>query len=214
MEFQKADFDGEIPEHLADGFSYLLFLFNQRIGAGLVGTGPLNLNKAVTDHYLGMMKDAATLRTYMELEILIDFFGYACGHDPFSDIVIISPPSERFQKSLRFGFMQHSMQRIAAHNYVEKGEPPSLKKLGEALHTLMVKKELIKLVNEPVPRWRFEFPDLTPLRDLLKNPGYFGEEASWLTAVAKDLFVDAKQLENFEIAGQKTRSGLINVSRE
>lgn len=202
-EFQKLEFEGFTPEELAEGFSYLLFLYSNRVGLARADIGELNLKHVTTDHYFELIKDALLVRRYARCEILLDYFGYSCSFDSTRRSALLNAPSPRFAKALCHGFVHSFHQRIALADKIDTHDVESIRNTGKALNNLLTSRGLIKLKDRPVRRWVVEFPGPDGLRTLLHPHKYFAEELSWVSQLGKDLFVSIKELEDFTIDGLK-----------
>jgi len=195
------DFEGYIPETLAEGYSYLLFQYSQRVGANTADLGGIDPERIRKEEYFQLIKDATSIRQFWAWEFLVDYFGYRCRCDD-DGIFRIEAPNSEFQKALRWGFIATSIQTTNFLAKADNEKAMSLRATGHALLKVMQAKGLVQKRENP-HRWAFDFPGAEKLREFVKSEKYFREELTGLSQGAKELFVSIPTLENFEIGGVK-----------
>jgi hypothetical protein len=206
------DVIGLDPEDLAEGFSLLLYLYTEKLHFAFSDPGPINLDAALKNTYLDLLKTAIALRKFNRWEILIDYFDYRCTYDTASNSLLINAPSVEFAKSFRWGYIHHFQQQVAMARQFVQDKAASLKTYGTKLRDLMEQKNLIERKYEPIERWVFAFPDTDIIHKVIPADEFFEEEVAWLMSLSKDLFVPFEELLRIEVLGIQL-SSLVRAHR-
>ncbi len=197
---------GLIPESLADGFSYLMYLYASRIGQARGGTEGVDPRCMSTNLYLDLVSGAHALSNYGQWEFLISHFGYVCEFDKESDSVHINAPTHDFAKSLRLGYVSTFIQRLALARTIESQDAMSLDEAGAKLSKSLQKEGLIVMRENPVRRWTFALPEVDKLKELVRSDKLFKEEVDNVMSLSKDLLSTPAEIESFSIRGVKMHS--------
>lgn len=162
-------------ETLAEGFSFLWSHAHRRFGITDLTASLFNTRGICSGRYFEILKQAAELRQFTAVEVLVSSFSYRCTIDENGNVTV-SPPSPEIEKGIRFGYIDNEMQRNRLRIESDKLGAASLKELGQILHTVMTKANLIRLMDTPIPRVRFEYPLNPKLLKALSDVGYATEE--------------------------------------
>ena len=162
-------------ETLAEGFSFLWSHAHRRFGITELTAGLSDTRGICSGRYFEILKRATDLRRFTEVEVLVSSFNYRCTMYENGEVAV-SPPSPEVEKGIRFGYIDNEMQRNRLRIESEKHGAASLKELGQILHSAMTEADLIRLVDTPIARVRFEYPLNPKLLKALSDVGYVKEE--------------------------------------
>jgi hypothetical protein len=200
-EFGTLQTGGLISEEMADGLSYLVYLYASRVGQARGAFGGIDPRCVTTDKYLKLIVDAHTLSEYGQWEFLVGHFGYRCGFDASTKTLRIDAPTRDFAKSLRLGYVSTFVQRLAMADRSDAEKMVSLRDVGTRLSEVLEKLDLITLKEEPVRRWVFGIPEVDPLQKLLQDERLFREEFENLERLSRELISSSEEIESFSING-------------
>lgn len=211
-EFGTLTVAGLIPELLADGFSYLMYLYATRIGQARGGTEGVDPRCVSTKLYLDLISGAHALSNYGQWEFLISHFGYVCEFDEEANSVHINAPTHDFAKSLRLGYVSTFIQRMALTQTIESEDAMSLEEAGSKLSKVLQKEGFIVMKENPVRRWTFALPEVDKLQELVRSDKLFKEEVDNLMSLSKELLSTPAEIEAFSIRGV-TMHSLLRAQR-
>ena len=116
-------------EALAESASYLVHQFDKELGVKPNHLALLDEEALARGSYHRVIVDGCKIRAYLDAEILVDAFNFACRRTKRA--VRIEPPNADFEKSIRLGYIQQEQADIrgvfARHRAVCRGcavDPP------------------------------------------------------------------------------------------
>jgi len=111
--------------------------------------------------------------------------------------------------SIRLGFIQNEQtawnQRIERIIAVNQGQL-SLYKAADLFFDRF-RDRIVKLIEEPMKRYIFHYPDIPPFRAFFKEDGLLVEEQLYLKEVLASELVTLEEFKDFEIRNGITRFG-------
>ena len=105
--------------------------------------------------------------------MLVDHFGYTVTQN--SNNVLVKAPYERFEMSLRLGYVRHSIQDLAVSldSFLElKAEALSMYDFAKRYYEEF-KESTFRVVDKPLKRVVMQLPNAQPLVDILGNRSVF-----------------------------------------
>ena len=121
--------------------------------------------------YYKLLVKACKIRAFLEAEIFLDSFDYRStmhGH-----VVRVEPPYPELEMSIRLGLIQNEQaswrQRIERIAAINQGQP-SLYKAADLFYERYCDR-IVKLLEEPIRRYVFLFPDIPPFRAFFNEDG-------------------------------------------
>jgi hypothetical protein len=93
----------EWAEGLADGFSFLYYLFARRFPPEVTVLGITKSEGVLEGECLDLLHAAKTVRESREWEILVERFGYRCSRRGTK--IIVESPDANLEKSIRLGYI-------------------------------------------------------------------------------------------------------------
>ena len=112
--------------------------------------------------YHKLLAKACKIRAFLAAEIFVDAFDYRCALR--ADVVRVEPPYPELEMSIRLGFIQNEQvswsQRIERIIAVNQGQL-SLYKAADLFYDRF-RDRIVKLVEEPMKRYVFHYPDIPP----------------------------------------------------
>ncbi len=162
-------------ENLAEGFSFLWSHAYHRFGITELNASLWDTGGICRGRYYEILKRAAALRQFTAVEVLVNSFNYRCTKNE-NGVLTVSPPSPEVEKGIRLGYIDNEMQRNRLKIESEQLGAATIKELGQTLHSVMTRKGLIRLMDTPIARVRFEYPLIPELLNALSDVGYAKEE--------------------------------------
>jgi len=199
------------PGRLADGFSTVLAIYADRFGP-LRANVVIDAKAAAEGAYLQWLVSGAKIAAFREWEVLVDRMGYRITAETESSTFRLSAPSLEFQRAVDLGFIHAYAQRALKAQTVREGEAESFTEFGRSVVDEEWCRHFVKLVKDPVPRYRFEFP--VEMIRLIKEIGeLMREERAALEVASWDLLASVEDLLDFELTDSVTMRDLFYVSR-
>jgi hypothetical protein len=199
-------------EDLAEGFSYLYYRYAEAFGISDLDLAFLDTQKVVKDVYQSLIVHAISIRRYREWEILVDSFGFLCAFDAATFTLRITAPSEDLEKSIRLGFIEAEMSRVAIDRDPELDGAVALRAAGEEMSKRLAS-VAVELVKEPEPRYVFRIPTIGAFREFISQDALFREEASALYIGLTDYQAGVEQVMDFEVVDDVTLRDLVKAQR-
>ena len=197
---------GLSAEDFAEGCSYLLALHTETIGATSDGLQPYNEAAAAAGYYHESLVTSYRIRRYYQFEMRVDDHDYRATHA--ARTLTITPPSEKFEKALRFGYINIKQQ---IHNS-QKGAADLKIVSYRDVAAYFLQKDLITYVPEPIPRIVMRFPIVPEFLEHFEKH-LFQEEVGLLDLEGRDLFVRPELLEREQVFQSLTIGDLLKVWR-
>jgi hypothetical protein len=198
-------------EDLAEGFSYLFFLYTQSLGFDASSMRGLNTDAVIRGEYLPPLIDATRIRMHREWEILVDAFDFECRFDSAIQVLTITPRDLDLEKSIRLGFLQSGQREAIALAEQDKEAGMLMRDVGVSMPA-SVRNSMVIRADRPYPRLILRVPE-EPIRKLLRDGGYFREEVAHLAVTLSDHLVGFDDLMNFELSPGTTVKELLLVQR-
>lgn len=149
-------------EEIAESYSYILFLMKSTFGNvehKFIYTDA-SCWERLDSNYLPLLKDAAKLRFYIEVETQVDSMPYDVKR--IEDVIQVFSTDEVFEKSISIGYIQSELQQQIkveqiAKSYPEQSAMHSVETIvNEALQRGLG--ELVQLKRTPLERYIFNMP--------------------------------------------------------
>jgi hypothetical protein len=198
-------------EHLAEGFSSLLALYGNEIGE-LTHNPAINERGLLDGFYLGALISAAHVSAFREWEFQIDRQGYRLVATGTPGEYRLTHPSPEFHRSVQLGFIQVFQQRVIKTFDWLEDEGKSFHDYAPKLMKEMEEAGLIRLLEQPTARYRFDFPE--EILQLTASVGeLFLEERLALLGASRDLLTSPQEILDFKIQEGLTFRDLFQVAR-
>jgi hypothetical protein len=197
-------------EELAGGLSTVLSIYGNEIGS-LKSNSQINNFRLLDDALSQILISGANIAEFRSWEIEIDRHGYSLQEIVPGKKYELKPPSMEYLRSVELGYIETNVQRrVRGQEQMERGGK-SLLQLATQVSQAMDKAGLIPLVDDPIPRYRFNIPgkilaeltSLEPLEDEIIN----------FNLAAQDLLTPADDLMEREIGPDLTFRDLFMFAR-
>jgi len=200
-------------EDLAEAGSYIIHCFDAEIGLRDDHFNFMDEPGLIAGLYHKLLAKACKIRAFLAAEIFVDAFDYRCALR--ADVVRVEPPYPELEMSIRLGFIQNEQvswsQRIERIIAVNQGQL-SLYKAADLFYDRF-RDRIVKLVEEPMKRYVFHYPDIPPFRAFFSEDGLLVEERLHLKEVLESELVTLEELKDFEIRKGITVLDLLKVYR-
>jgi len=198
-------------EELAGGLSSLLALYGNEFGP-LTQCPAINEQGLLAGHYLAVLISASHLAAFRDWEFQVDRQGYRLVPTGHPNAYRLVHPSPEFHRSVELGFIQTSQQRrIKTLEWAREGGK-SFHDFAPKLMAGMEDAGLIRLIEKPTARFRFDFP-LEILQLTAGVQELFIEETINLAGASRDLLTPPQELLDFTLDEHLTFRDLFLVSR-
>jgi hypothetical protein len=204
------------PEEMAEAFSYLLRLFHREIGLMRRHFGLLDSEAGYSPFYLELLQDAGKVCNYLEAEVLVEAFPYTAIRS--GNGVRITSIDPTLEMSIRLGYVQSEMQGhirhqqlFAAHQATETA-PLSITRFAEKFFNELGDK-VFELVQDPVPRYRLQFPFIEERRHFFGDDHAFLEDLSSIKMLGTEDYVESDQVVYSVVVGTIRVIDLLKVQR-
>ncbi|MEW6175591.1 MAG: hypothetical protein AB1588_07840 [Pseudomonadota bacterium] len=159
-----------------------------------------------------MLLAANRLNELREAEILLDCFPYHAEKAPGG--IRISAIEDRFEQSVRLGYIQADMQKHVRH-MTEQRDADVIQSLHDHAKEFYrhLGPYLVKRNREPLDRYVLKIPLVPSFTDLINDPRLFREELGYLLGMAIDAFNEMEWLETKEVAPNITVRDLMKAQR-
>src|SRR5258708_11687155 len=166
----------------------------------------------VTSNNLEMLiKAAYRIKAYKDIEISIEFLGYACRIN--DNVLVVEHKDEEIFKSMELSNIISHGQQETDNYYLQLriANNPSLSELAKFIHHEL--KEVVRYIEEPFARYTLVFPvDL--IKEICKEEiGYFKEEYQTIAHLTDQLFIPVTEMKDYEIKKGFTLYDLIILNR-
>ena len=200
-------------EDLAEAGSYIIHCFDAEIGLRDDHFNFMDEPGLIAGLYHKLLVKACKIRAFLAAEIFVDAFDYRCALR--ADVVRVEPPYPELEMSIRLGFIQNEQvswsQRIERIIAVNQGQL-SLYKAADLFYDRF-RDRIVKLVEEPMKRYVFHYPDIPPFRAFFSEYGLLVEERLHLKEVLESELVTLEELKDFEIRKGITVLDLLKIYR-
>ena len=202
-------FRGEISEAI----SYILYMYDDIFGIDNDCFVNMNEDAVLKFFHEDIVVVACKIKKYQEFEIDIDYFNYTCLDE--NGLIVITPPSDNFEKALQHGYVFNEIQ---SYNLFFSESPKWVDKALsiEGLVSNLYEKfsdVLIERKTEPVERFIFKLPVIEALTEMLNEEKFFFEEIMILTDSSKELFTNFDIICEFKIYNNLTFFDLLKIHR-
>jgi hypothetical protein len=194
------------PEMLADGFSALLALYFDECGP-LRGNVLIDCEAAVAGEYYDYLLVGSHLAEFRAWEFLVDRFGYYLEATSSAGHFRLCPVSDDFHRALEYGYIQDGMQRIARSYLWHDSEAKSFVEIGQHFA-----ERCMVFVEEPRPRFRFEFPDFL-FEQAAWVREFTQEEQKTISWACREMSISPEDLFSFDFGNGVTINDLFRFAR-
>lgn len=199
-------------ENVCSAISFLIYFYTEKIKDKEVDINFVAEEYITSGDIQKLIMPVCYLLDFKEFEVLIDHFGYYCEkHDKK---LIIKPPFEDFEKSIRLGYIKTDLQQI--NDKIDTHDAVSFEEFVDEIN----KKspfQFVKLIDtHNYSRYRLEIPE--PFYDLLierfiKPDALFKEEIRYLSSIFKEQLLNLDDLEKIQIRDDLTLSEFMKIRR-
>lgn len=149
-------------EEIAESYSYILFLMKSifvHVEHKFIYTDASCWDR-LDSNYLPLLRDAAKLRRYIEVEIQVDGMPYEV--ERAGDVIQVFSTEEVLEKSIRIGYIQAELQQRIKVEQIAKDYPEESAK--HSVQTIVNRAlqhglgELVQLKRTPLERYIFNMP--------------------------------------------------------
>ena len=164
-------------------------------------------------YYLAKLRDFSKIIFFKECEVLVDHFGYTVTQN--GNNVLVKAPYERFEMSLRLGYVKHSIQDVAVSldSFSElKAEALSMYDFAKRYYEKF-KESTFRIVDKPLKRVVMQLPNAQPLVDILGNRSVFLEEGMIIKQIEKSFFINFGQIDKIAIYKSLSLFDIIKMQR-
>ena len=200
-------------EALAESASYLIHQFDNELGVKPNHFALLDEEALARGSYHRIIVDGCKIRAYLDAEILVDAFNFACRRTKRA--VRIAPPNAEFEKSIRLGYIQQEQADIrdvfARHRAVRRGAP-SIHQLANEFYDRF-QKSIVQTLTKPIQRYAFVFPNTPEFTAFFRHDGLFVEEMGFLNDVMESELATWEEVRRFEIEDGVLLLDFVKVTR-
>jgi hypothetical protein len=200
-------------EDLAEAGSYIIHCFDAEIGLRDEHFNFMDEPGLIAGLYHKLVVKACKIRAFLAAEIFVDAFDYRCTLR--GDVVRVEPPYPELEMSIRLGFIQTEQvswrQRIERIIAINQGQQ-SLYKAADLFYDRF-RDQIVKVVEEPIKRYVFGYPDMPRFRAFFNQDNLFVEERQYLREVLQSELVTLEELKRFEIRRGITVLDLLKIYR-
>lgn len=159
-----------------------------------------------------MLLAANRLNELREAEILLDCFPYQAEKVPGG--ILISATEDRFEQSVRLGYIQTDMQQRVRH-MAEQRDADVIQSLRDHAKEFYshLSNYLIRRTREPLDRYVLKIPLAPFFTDVINDPRLYREELGYLLSMAIDAFNEMEWLETKNVAPSITVRDLMKAQR-
>lgn len=193
-------------EKLASAFSYYYALLVEKDAPKPRDLGFIFERKIRVDYYLSVLTDLAKIVSYKEAEFLVEIFSYRAVRD--RTVVDINPSDDRFEMSVRWGYIYSEEQQKADSHHLRNLQLPSLREGG-----VLLAKEIFEVKREPVERIVMNLPMIDSFVEMIKGDLLHREDLIALKRVERELFITPAAVKSTPIWGSITLFDLIKFQR-
>jgi len=199
------------PEELADGFSYLYYLYAEHIGLSVEVLAHIDTRGVYDGRHLRMLQAASELRRYREWEIQVDMGTHRCerGAAGFQITVL----DERNEKALRLSYIQTSTAKDREKINAEKREGATLQELADRMYRVMVRGGAFRFLEHPIPRVTLSLTEDPKFWEILRENDLFKEEGAYFANAMQSYLTSYERLVGFRFPGGVTAGDLMKVMR-
>ena len=159
-----------------------------------------------------MLLAANRINELRDAEVMLDCFPYVAEKVP--EGVRISAIEDRFEQSVKLGYIQVDMQQRVRHAE-EQREADVIKGIRDHAREFyrQLGSQLIQRKRQPLDRYIMKIPLLPAFIDLINDPRLYREELGYLSSMATDAFNQMEWLETREVAKNITVRDIIKAQR-
>lgn len=185
-------------EEIACAFSLFFYLSKEKSKLNAKHIGSINIKGIRDNHFLKKLADFYKIVDFRENEILVDYFGYRAVRQ--NNSVIIKAPDARLEMSICWGYISHQNQHIAdsLEPLLEEDNLDKVYLIKFARDLAIERKdEFFSIAEHPSKRIIMRFPSykfLDELAKFIRSNQLFGEEIIRISLIAKELFIDIRQI--------------------
>lgn len=199
------------PEHLAEGLSTILAIYEERFGR-LRDNTAIDARAAARGDYVRFLLSASRLAQFRAWELLVDRLDYGVVPVPGTGVFRVGASSFEFHRAVEMGFTHSTIQRATKPAEAVHPGARSFVAFGREFTTDGRGDQLVKRVDTPVPRYRLELP--AEVLSSLKHVGeLMGEEQLALAGACHDLVATTEEVLGFELDNGVRMRDFFLVSR-
>ncbi|MEA5260741.1 hypothetical protein VB264_23280 [Arcicella aquatica] len=207
----------QTKEELSEAISYLIYKYTT-----IFQDDPIQflieMNYLESEEFENLVVSICTFIDIREKEINIDYFGYRCIFE--KGRLIIKPPFEDFEKSLRLGYIRTDIQYLNDMMYNARIQEDSGGLLFQHFIEELINKSSIKFIhlNHTLNSTRYSFviPEIVHekiLVDFLGTDRLFIDEVNYLRYLYKEQQLDFESLNQIKIKENLTLYEFIRIKR-
>ena len=181
----------EWAEALADGFSFLYYLFSGTFPVSDTYLGITSPEGVLDGKCLRILMTAKAVRESREWEILVEHLGYRCFRE--DGTIIVEPSDASLEKSIRLGYIMAQQDKRRRAEECRLDERVHLIEIAQQFHAKWNERGA-EFVSQPFPRVRFHIPEIPEMWSAISEGPWFSEELSHLQAISEDMRVPVDQL--------------------
>jgi len=207
-----SNISGRTKEDICLATSFLIHFYTERIKNQDIDITYVAEEYVMSSGIVKLIIPVCYHLDFKEFEILIDHFGYECNIK--DEILLIKPPFEDFEKSVRLGYIRTDIQSF--NDRFESPETTSIEELVDELNK-QDSLQFFKLIEtHNYQRYRVEIPE--PVYDFLiekfiKPNELFREELIYLSSIFKEQLLNPIELEKIRIKDHLTLGEFVKIHR-
>jgi hypothetical protein len=199
-------------EELAEAVSYCLYLFNEAVGIRTAHFNHVDERGVLEEHWMLLVVRAATIRAFLEWEILVDSGLYSVEHAALHYFVL-RPVDARTEKAIRLGYITADVAKLRELISQEDVKALDQRKAAAHLHGILRENGLIMTIDTPLRRIVMKLPFIPHLQEFLTRVQFFREEAAFLRAAMTSYLLGFEEFLEQKITGSATVWDLLKVWR-
>jgi hypothetical protein len=200
----------EWAEELADGFSFLYYLFARRFPPHATFLGITNTESVLGGECLELLNAAKAVRVSRELEILVERFGYRCFRE--DGRTIVESPDASLEKSIQLGYTLTNQEKGYWAAQVRSDWRPQLADIAEHFYDTW-KHRGVEFLQSPYARLRFQIPEVPEYWTSVRELPWLAEEVAYLEAISQDFRMPVDDVLNCSVVDALTLRDLLLLQR-
>ncbi len=204
-------------EDISAAISYLIFFISEKRPIHLIDTNKTSIAYINSPKIQKLIGFVCTVQDFKEFEVQIDHFNYICiEHE---DRIRLIAPSKDFEKSVRLGYINTSLQSIndtLQHEILNDEKVLSLEDLVKELYSLENFEIFQYTESNNFPRYRLVLPEYVLeflIEEYFTQDFLFKDEIIYLSHINKEQLLDTKKLESIIIKDKLTLFDIIKFRR-
>jgi len=204
-------------EEIAEATSLLLDLFSTAIGLEPRHLFDVDESAAIdTTYYDDIVVDAAKIAEFRSAEVLIDAFPYEAVRE--GNTICISSREPSFEKSVRLGYVQTSMQLALLGRPISEDRQqanPNVLSISRMAQDMLNRlgERLVVLKSSPAPYFSLRLPDVPAFFEIFSSDSLFLEDLVHLHALSKEDYLSSDTVIALPIQEDVTVLDILKVQR-